>query len=294
MRQLRYFYTIAKEGQITKAAKKLHMAQPPLSQSLKALEQEIGTELLERNGRRMELTDAGKVLYHKAEFFFKYLEETITEVRETAEGIKGHITIGCVKSCFSHVPPRLKKFRETYPNVTFEFREGDSYLLAEQLKNRKIDFAIVRLPLDMEPFSSYSLPEEKYVAIVPDKWASSFENDMISIEELANLPLLLLKRIRGVGQFELIIDKFTKHNMEPNIVTVCPDVDMIFELVSNEVGASIVPESTLKRHTIGNIKYLKINNEPIISRSSIIWLKDRYLPKSAERFIELFKEPVLK
>jgi len=292
MRQLRYFYTIATEGQITRAAKKLHMAQPPLSQSLKALEKEIGVPLLERNGRKMELTDAGAVLYDKAEHFFKYLDETLTEVRETGEGLKGKLTVGCVKTCFSHIPRRMKTFRENYPNVTFELREGDSYLLAEQLKNRRIDLAVVRLPLEMEPYSSYFLPEEKYVVIMPEHWAESYSPDSITMNELADIPLLLLRRISGVGQYELIMDKFEKRNLNPNIVMVCPDVDMILELVSREVGASIVPASTLQKNNLGGIRSFPIEDETIISKSAIIWLKDRYLSKSARRFIELFEESV--
>jgi len=88
-RQLRYFFVIAQEGQISRAAKKLHMAQPPLSQSLKSLETELGVRLFERNGRTMELTNAGKVLYNRAKELFYYLDETINEVRDTNEGLKG-------------------------------------------------------------------------------------------------------------------------------------------------------------------------------------------------------------
>lgn len=289
LRQLRYFHTIAKEGQVTRAADKLHMAQPPLSHSLKVLEEEIGIKLLERNGRKMELTDAGEVLYSKVEFLFKYLEETMTEVRETEEGIKGHFTIGCVKTCFSLMPSRMEKFRENYPNVTFELREGDSYALVEQLKNRDIDLAIVRLPFETEIFSSHFLPEEKYVAIMSESLMPLNNRNSISMRELANLPLILLRRIKGKGQFELVSDRFRNRGLDPNIVTVCPDVDMIMELVSRGLGASIVPESTLNKHMIGDVKSLSIKDELIISQSAIIWLKDRYLSKTAERFIELFK-----
>ncbi|GIO20437.1 HTH-type transcriptional regulator BsdA [Oceanobacillus oncorhynchi subsp. incaldanensis] len=290
MRQLRYFYTIAEEGQITRAAKTLHMAQPPLSQSLKALEKEIGVPLFERSGKKMELTEAGEVLYNKTGYFFKYLEETLTEVKETGEGLKGQLTVGCVKTLFSHVPQRIKSFREKYPNVTFELREGDSYLLAEQLKNRSLDLAIVRLPLDLDLYSSFHLPDENYVVIMPEQWAKSYESPSITMNEIANLPLILLRRISGIGQYELIIDKFKELELAPDVVTVCPDVDMILELVSAEVGASIVPASTLKKHSINGIKSFTIEDETIISKSAIIWLKDRYLTKSKQRFIELFEE----
>lgn len=80
IRQLRYFYTIAQEGQITRAAKRLHMAQPPLSQQLKLLEQELGVQLLERNGRKLELTEAGHVLFKKTKEILTHFHETITEV----------------------------------------------------------------------------------------------------------------------------------------------------------------------------------------------------------------------
>ncbi|PAV28891.1 LysR family transcriptional regulator [Virgibacillus profundi] len=288
IRQLRYFYTIAKTGQITRAAKELHMAQPPLSQSLKSLEDNLGVKLFDRNGRKMELTEAGLILYRKTERLLHFLDETKTEVKETGKGIKGKLSIGCVKSCFSLLPKRLKLFRDLYPNVSIELREGDTFRLTEQLHNRNIDLAIVRLPLELKPFSFYPLPNEKYVAIVPESWISHKKEDYISLKELAKMPLLLLHRISGIGQYELIMDQFENSGLKPNIVCECPDVDMIIGLVNEEIGATIVPESAITRLHQQNIKVLKLEGVTIISESSLIWLKDRYLSKSAGRFIELF------
>lgn|SRR5699024_5101951 len=292
MRQLRYFYTIAQEGQITRAAKRLHMAQPPLSQSLKSLESNLGVTLLERNGRKMELTHAGQVLYDKAEFFFNYLNETITEVKDTGIGMRGKLTVGCVKTCFSYLPERIKKFREKYPEITFELREGDSYYLAEQLENRQLDLAVVRLPVEMKPFSGHYLPEEDNVVIMPESWGAAFNKKSIRIEELADYPLVLLKRLHGSGPYEVIIDKFKQRKIEPNVVTICPDVGMVYKLVSTGVGATILPASTLAKNTVGDIQVFEMENECIASSSAVIWLKDRYLSKSAERFIDLFKSHI--
>lgn len=286
MRQLRHFRTIAEEGQITRAARKLHMSQPPLSQSLKAFEVEIGVRLFERNGRKMELTEAGTVLYHKTGHFFEYFEETLSEVKETGAGVKGKIAIGCVKSSFALIPPKMKTFREQYPHITFELREGDSYQLAEQLKEREIDFAIVRLPLGMADFNSIPLSDEKYMAIIPDGWKDGCMGT-ITIEELGRLPLLLLQRISGVGQYEIIMNRFDEEGVDPNVVAVCPDVDMILEMVSKEVGASIVPEAALQKSNLSGIKAVEIEKRTLVSQSAIIWLKDRYMPKSAQRFIDM-------
>ena len=86
------------------------------------------------------------------------------------------------------------------------------------------------------------------------------------------------------------MDKFDKQGLSPHVVTVCPDVDMILELVNAEVGASIVPASVLNKQSLAGIKSLTIKDEEIISKSAIIWLKDRYLSKSKQRFIKLFDE----
>lgn len=289
LKHLRYFYEIANEGQITKAAKKLHIAQPPLSQALKNLEATLEVTLFERNGRQMELTEAGKVLYEKAKTIFHKIDDTILEVKEVGKGIRGTLSIGCNKSCFSHIPKNIHKYRKQYPQMKFHLIEGDSYFLSRQLIEREIEIAFVRLPIDMHGFDFHELPEEKYVAIVHHQWLQDKTSTSISIHELAEIPLLLLHRLRGVGQFELIIDKFIENGLNPNVLCESPNVDMLLSLVNEGLGATIVPQSTLVELDHKNVSVLEINDANIISKSAIIWLKDRYLSKSAERFIGLFK-----
>src|SRR5699024_11305734 len=119
LKQLRYFYEIANEEQITRAAKKLHIAQPPLSQALKALETNLGVLLFERNGRQMELTDAGKVLYGKAKTIVHQIDETIIEVKETGKGNRGTVSIGCNKSCFSHITEKINVYQKHFQQLKF-------------------------------------------------------------------------------------------------------------------------------------------------------------------------------
>lgn len=291
LKHLRYFYEIANEGQITKAAKKLHIAQPPLSQALKNLETNLDVTLFERNGRQMELTEAGKVLYEKAKTIFHQIDDTLMEVKEVGKGIRGTLSVGCNKSCFSHIPKKVKTYRMKYPQVRFHLIEGDSYFLSRQLIERKIELAIIRLPIDLNLFDFYELPEEKYVAIVHHNWLKNknLTSASISIHELAEIPLLLLHRLRGVGQFELIIDKFIENGLNPNVLCESPNVDMLLALVNEGLGATIVPQSTLIEPHHENVSILEISDAKIISKSAIIWLKNRYLSKSAEQFIELFK-----
>jgi len=289
VKQLRYFSTIVQEGQITRAAKKLHMAQPPLSQQLKLLEQELGVTLIDRKGKNIELTEAGKVLYQRACTLLSQFEDTVTEVKEVEEGVRGLLSIGSVKTCFSYIPERLKYFREHYPLVTFRLHEGDSYRLAKYIRNRDIELALVRLPLEHHDFSMLPLPKDRFVFILPKTWS---HKESITLKETADFPLMLLHRISGIGLFELVIEKFRSKGLQPSIVCQCPDAAMLLSLVRAEVGAAILPRSTLLSFPTDDLRIVEIEDTMIESESAVIWLKDRHLSKSATRFIDTFKTTI--
>jgi len=290
IKQLRYFSTIVQEGQITRAAKKLHIAQPPLSHHLKLLEEELGVTLFERNGRKLDLTQPGEILYKHAQNILKQLEETIDEVRESNEGLRGVLSIGSVKSCFVHLPQKLKEYLQKYPLVTLQLREGDTFVISELLKSREVEVGITRLPMDLNDFSYIRLSKDPYVAVLP---ANLLENQSsrtdISMLELKELPLLLLHRIQGSGQFELVVNECRRHGFEPKVVCECPDVSMILSLVSAGIGATIIPSDTLLSFPTDNIKVLKISDSAISTEAAIVWKKDRYLSKNAKYFIQMFQ-----
>jgi DNA-binding transcriptional LysR family regulator len=266
------------------------MAQPPLSQQLKQLEQELGVKLFDRNGRNMDLTESGKVLYTRAERILSQVSETMSEVKETGEGIKGVLALGASKSCFSYLPERIRTFRENFPLVKFQLREGDTYYIGELLKNREIELAVTRLPLEMEDLDMIRFPVEPYVLVIPELWRDRINNKTsIKMNEIKDFPLLLLHRINGKGQFELITNECNRHGFQPNVICECPDATMILSLVATGVGATIVPKSTLHSLYSDNTIALELEDAEITSDSAVIWLKDRYLSKSARRFIETFQ-----
>lgn len=293
LKQLHYFATIAEEGQITRAAKKLFMAQPPLSQQLKSLERELGVTLLERKGRELKLTEAGTVLYNRAKEILYQVDDTRLEVAETGEGLRGVLAIGAVKTCFFYVPERMKLFRHKYEDVTFKLVEGDSFRLAQYLRNREIELALVRLPLDMSEFNYLSLPKDNFVVIMAQEWQED-KTESISMKEIAKLPLMLLHRA-GVGElglYELVLEHFGKRAIEPNVVCECADAAMLLSLVKAGVGATLLPKSTLEAFPAHGLKVLEIEDNLIQSESALIWLKDRHLSKTAKRFMETFEQEV--
>ena len=293
MKQLYYFYTIAEEGQITKAAKKLHMAQPPLSQSLQKFEQSLNTQLFTRHGRRLQLTAAGEILYKRAEQIFSMIDHTKQELLEVTEGIRGILPIGCVKSCFSYLPNEMSAFREQFPNVKFDLREGDSSFLAELLHTNEIQIAIVRLPIDLQDFHSIPLNPEKYVAVIPKEWGEFEEVDTITLETLAQYPLLLLHRMRGIGQYEIIVNQFDQIGLHPNILCESPNIDMLLGLVSENMGITIIPASSLLKFHKDNFIVLPISNMAIYSEPAVIWKKTNILSASTKYFIEQLTQQVI-
>ncbi|MBS4171762.1 LysR family transcriptional regulator [Bacillus sp. FJAT-49736] len=288
IKQLRYFSTIVQEGQITRAAKKLHMAQPPLSHQLKLLEEELGVTLFERNGRKLELTQPGEILYKHAQNLLKQLEETIEEVRESNEGLRGVLALGSVKSCFAHLPQKIKEYLQKYPLVTLQLREGDTFVIGELIKNREIEVGITRMPMDLNDFSHIRLSNDPYVAVLPNELLTHSKTE-ISFLELKDLPLLLLHRIQGSGQYELVVNECRRHGFEPNIICECPDVSMILSLVSAGIGATIIPRDSLLTYPANHLKILEITDSSITTEAAIIWQKDRYLSKNAKYFIQMFE-----
>ncbi|MFS0781307.1 LysR family transcriptional regulator [Bacillus sp. 1P06AnD] len=290
IRQLHYFCTIVQEGQITRAAKKLHMAQPPLSQQLKQLEAELGVKLFERIGRNLELTNSGRVLYEKARFILEQVSEAKSEVKETDAGIQGVLSIGASKSCFSYLPQRMKIFHDHYPLVTYRLREGDTSYISQLLKNRDIELGIIRLPIELDNLHMISFPLEPYMLVIPAAWKDHAQGKTsIKMNRIKQMPLLLLHRINGKGQFEVVVDECRRHGFEPSIIGECPDASILLSLVSAGIGATIVPKSTLLSFQLENTIVLELEDAHIMAEAALVWLKDRYISKSTQRFIELFR-----
>ncbi|MFJ7831700.1 LysR family transcriptional regulator [Peribacillus sp. NPDC046944] len=290
IRQLRYFLALSEEGQVSRAAKRLNMSQPPLSQQLNLMEEELGVTLLDRkrNGKRMELTEAGRALYEKSKVLLELFDDSMLEVKETGEGIQGTLAIGAVLAYMSYLPSKVKQFNDKYPSVTFKLFAGDPYEINNYMENQDIELAIVYLPVDSNQVFIKNIGEVPNVFVVPEEWEDFHFKDKISLNDLENTPLLLVHREKGLGIYEEIIEEFKKNELKPNILCECHDVNVLLSLVSAGIGASIVPKSAVSPHGIKGVRVLEIIDSAIQSKIALIWRKDRYLSKTAKHFIDLF------
>lgn len=286
IRQLRYFVAIAEERQITAAAKKLQMAQPPLSQQLKNLEEEIGVPLVERNGKKLKLTETGEALYQHALKIIKQFEEAQQEIVFIGQGLKGNLNIGVNTLSFSYLPHLLQDFQIKYPNVKQKIVQNDSRQLESLLKERIIELAIVRFPMKLDEYSVLPLVTEPFVFVSAQEIGLT---KTISFKEIANYPLIL-PSTEGLGIYQLIYEEFTRNHHEPNIICECSDIGIALELVAAKMGATIIPKSLMHMYRHHHVYVYEIEHTTLTSSTAIIWLKNHYLSKAAQNFIEMLQQ----
>lgn len=287
IRQLRYFIAIAEEKQITAAAQRLHMSQPPLGQQLKGMEQELGVQLILRTGKKLELTDAGQALYKHALHLTKLLEETEIEVRKIGMGTLGKLMIGVNTLSSAALPQLLRTFKTRYPGATYKIQQNESAQLLRLIRERAIELAIVRLPLELNDFEVLRLQSEPFYFVTANTPGSELQE--FTYADIQRYPLIM-PSAEGLGLYQSIIDQFNERGLLANVIGECSDIVTLLEWVSSGDGTTIVPESLLALHRGYDIQSFAIADSQLIYSTGLIWLKDRYLTKTAQHFINLMKE----
>lgn len=290
IRQLHYFRTIIEEGQITRAAKVLNIAQPPLSQQLKLLEQELGTTLIIRDAKQWEITESGKSLYRRAVELLDLTEETKREIKEFGDGLRGTLSIGTSSICLSLLPDRIKTFQNRYPELYLKLLLGDFSFLEDLLDKREIEVALLLVPVNSKKVNTLRLPKEPFVIVIPSDWNNSFPEGSVSLRDIIHHPFLMLRRIKGKGMYEDILEKFSEYGLFPKVTLECPDISTLLALVASGVGLTIIPRLSIHLAYNDKITILHIQ-EPFLEKEPVVvWGKDRYLSRAAERFLQTFKE----
>lgn len=283
IKQLRYFIAIAEEKNITAAANRLHMSQPPLSIQLKQLEEELGVKLVERNGKSLELTDKGHILYNRALHLVNSVEEIKNEVQETEEGKRGVLSVGINTISVSGFSDMLQAFHKKYPLVSLKIVQNDSFYLAEMVKTRAIEMAFVRLPLEHTGLTYHHLINEPFVFV------SKNELKKISLEEISKVPIII-PSTEGLGIYNTILEAFSKKGLHPNSIAECSDMHVLMEMVKGGMGATIVPKSVLDEYGDNTLYSTPLIDTNMTSSLGVIWLEHHFVSTAAKNFIEVVKE----
>jgi len=284
IRQLKYFLTIVDEGQITAAAQKLQMAQPPLSQQLKLLENELGVKLLNRGPRQVELTDAGKILLDRARQILELSDSTIKEIDDFKRGFNGTLKLGTVSSSGGILLTKgLGNFHKDYAGVKFEIHEGNTFRLIDLLTKGIIEVGIVRTPFKSAAFHCKYLSSEPMIVAMTKEYDWNPKQFSIDFSELNTRPLIIYRRFEP-----LIHEMCAENNFEPNITCKNDDARTALLWANAGFGIAIVPKSAFQLTANQNLSYKEIKNTKMQTKIAAIWVKDRYLSSLAEKFIENF------
>lgn len=278
LKQLKYFVTVAEEGTISAAAKKLFMSQPPLSIQMKLLEQELGCPLFERGQKHICLTDTGKLLYDRAQNLLKMEASMRQDIEACSRTEKDTIRLGVVSSVIcTRGGEWISGFLADNSEVRFEITEANTYSLLEKLRSDIIHASLVRTPFAESEFEVHGLVSEKMIAVLPGKSGEKH----ITMAQLAEQPLILYRRWESI-----ILREFREKELEPRCVCMCDDARTAVDLAERSVGAAVVPQSALGLVYPGRASCLEIPDCPIETQIVLVHKPGTYFPEGVHRFIE--------
>jgi DNA-binding transcriptional LysR family regulator len=247
LRLLRYFVAVAEEGLLTRAALRLGIQQPPLSQQIRQLEQELGVSLFRRLPRGMELTECGQVFLAQAYTILAQMADSIELVRRTAQGKTGHLAVGFTESAALHplVPQALRVFRQQEPDVVLRVNEQISQGLMQALEARKLDAAFVRILPEIPPCVELEqiLIESMVLALPQEHVLARNDTPSVSLLQLAAEPLVLAYRPDGLGLYPEIIRACRAAGFEPKIGIETERNLVSLSMVSAGLGIAVMSAS---------------------------------------------------
>lgn len=281
LRHLRYFVAVADEQHFTRAAKRLGIGQPPLSQQIQQLERELGTALFHRQPRGVALTPAGQAFLDDARRILREAQQATERVRRVARGEQGRIRVGLINSAPFHplVPRVIREFRRRYPEVALSLEERTTPGLAAAVRNETVDVAFVRPLLDSgEGLCVEPVLEEPLLVALPAGHALA-RRKSLPLLALSLEPFVLFSRPVGAGLHDEIVQACHAAGFSPRVVQEASQVTSIVNLVASGLGVSIVPASMQQMHIEG-VTYRPIQNIGARARLSLIYREaDRELPQ---------------
>ncbi len=273
LRHLRYFVTLAEELHFGKAAEKLHIAQPPLSQQIRQLETELGFDLFHRTKRKVELSEAGKAFLTEVQQIFRQLEQAIFLGRQTSRGEIGQLVIGFVSSAaYNILPDILRNFRNHVSGVNLELHELTTDEQLRWFQLGRIDVGFVRPPVDENTYKSKIVFQESLIIALPQNHPLA-NQDKVSLQSLKNESFILFPRFLAPGLYDLIISFCQQVGFSPKVAQEAIQMQTIVSLVAAEIGVAIVPESLQNLQRTG-VAYKSFVEETALVSIAMIWRKD--------------------
>jgi DNA-binding transcriptional LysR family regulator len=291
LRQLQYALQIAVERNFSRAAEKLHIAQPSLSQQLSKLEKEIGVLLFQRTTNSVEVTHAGVLFMEKAQKILDMVEQLKREMEDISQMRKGRLVVGSLPITGAHLLPLvLPVFQSRYPEIDVVLIEETSSSLEQLTINGQADISLLSLPLADEALAYEPVVEEQIMLAIPQQHplARQETKQPVRLETLQDEPFIALKK--GQGFRQITIDLCQSAGFTPQIVFESSNIETVQSLVAAGMGIAFVP-NMVSRSGWSQLApaYLELATHP--TRTLVIaYRKGRYISKAVDAFMHTFRD----
>jgi DNA-binding transcriptional LysR family regulator len=255
LRQLRYFIAVAEERSFTRAAERLHMAQPPLSRQIQQLEAEFDAELIDRTSKPLRLTPIGMLVLDQALQMVRRASDLREMVARAKSAERKRFTIGFVASTiYARLPQLIRELRASAPHLDLVLLEMVSLEQIAALKEGRIDVGFGRIRFEDPAVTRIVLREERLAAALPAHHPLANGSGPISLAQLAAEPLIVYPREPRPSYADQVLALFRDHGLSPNVVHEARELQIAIGLVAAEEGVSVVPES-VQRSRSDDVRY---------------------------------------
>ena len=286
--QLRSFYEIVREQSFTRAAAKLFLTQPAISLQLKALENELGETLIERNRRQLRLTLAGEIFFAHAKAILAQLEQARDDIAALKQVVRGRLAIGTSDTNCTYILPRLlAEFHARYPAVELDVRNRMSPEVGQLVLNDEVDFGLATLPVKHRDLVCESLFARRDVLICPLDHALGARR-RIALKQLAAYPFLVLER--GSISRQLLEAAFQREGLALQVEMTLGGIEIIKRYVEIGLGIALVPEVAVAAEVAaGKVRAVQVNG--LAKRQiGLIEHRRRQRTPATEAFLRLLRE----
>ena len=286
LRTLYYFVAVAEELNITRAAERLCISQPPLSSQIKNLENELNTTLFIRGKRHLQLTDSGKLLYRRAKEILSLADKATTEIISMSSGMTGTISIGLVEGSAPDIAANwISEFRASHPKIRFRVKDGNSDELISMLRSGLINLAVITSPCDNTLLNSFVVGRDPMTAFMSkDHPLAQLPGYTLDLAQLKGVPVSVPSREAIVN---MIYKWFKQVDGEPNIVCEMDNYLDVAALAGKNIGVSLFPKTSYVYNPELVVK--EVSNPQMFLEYNFVWLKGKPLPEADEAFIDSVK-----
>jgi DNA-binding transcriptional LysR family regulator len=287
IRQLRYFLAVAEDLHFTRAAQRLHIAQPALSQQIRQLEEEVGAKLLERTNRRVALTPAGETFRVRAALVVEQANRALSEASQIGRGEAGTVSIGFVSSAvYGVLPDLLRHFRESVPAAKVELQELEPAEQLEGIEQFRLDLGLMHAALHESTLGSVVVSSDRLIAAIPEGHPAA-RSSQVSLRDLAGETFFIPKRHSHSGYYEIVLAACKSAGVVPARIQPTRLLQTAVALVAGGLGVTLVPQSFDGNLYIKGVLYRPLAGTAPVARLIAVWNKENNSPLMARLKNEL-------